>query len=382
MGYSYRRFLVLLFSVTFLVAALVLAPVPAGTGAPARGGALASLDQFELRFDVQEDTYLNYFEPNQTHVHQSWVYLRADSLLVPLFKFNTSVIRAGSSIVLAELFLYVPTGQAADVYRPPLRFEAYCVKKDWVASEASWYQATSGNAWEVSGCQGPSDRCLSYAPEEVGEVTGDGQWIRVPVTSIVQQWVADGNHGLILVGDRYYPLGKSAFYSSRGPNTLLRPYLQVTWREPTSTPTATPTPTDTRTPTPTQTATQTPSPTATATATATPTASATATATPTASATATPTATPTASPTATATETATPVPTHTATSTPTETLTPIPTDTPTLAPTATNTEVPTPTDTATLQPSATPTSTATLTPEPVVWRLFLPLVQKGSASDR
>ena len=322
MGYSYRRFLVLLFSVTFLVAALVLAPVPAGTGAPARGGALASLDQFELRFDVQEDTYLNYFEPNQTHVHQSWVYLRADSLLVPLFKFNTSAIRAGSSIVLAELFLYVPTGQAADVYKPPLRFEAYCVKKDWVASEASWYQATSGNAWEVSGCQGPSDRCLSYAPEEVGEVTGDGQWIRVPVTSIVQQWVADGNHGLILVGDRYYPLGKSAFYSSRGPNTLLRPYLQVTWREPTSTPTAT------------------------------------------------------------ATETATPVPTHTATSTPTETLTPIPTDTPTLVPTATNTEVPTPTDTATLQPSATPTSTATLTPEPVVWRLFLPLVQKGSASDR
>ena len=365
MGYSRRRLLVLVCAVFSLLAALVLAPMPAGTGAPPAVPAFAGVDQYDMRFEVLEDTYLNYFEPNQTHIHQSWVYLRADSLLVPLFKFDTSAIQAGSSIVLAELSLYVPIGQASDVFNPPLRFEAYCVKKDWAASQASWYQATASNAWEASGCQGPSDRCLSYAPEEIGEVTGEGQWIRVPVTSIVQGWISEGNHGLILVGDRYYPTGKSAFYSSRGPNTLLRPFLNVTWRVPTPTPTASATPTNTPTSTPTHTATQTPTPTASPTATA------------------TPSATPTATDTATATAT------HTATSTPTETATLQPTETPTQVPTATDTQVPTPTETTTPEPTATPTETATLQPTatatptlpPPVFRIFLPLVTTGLASD-
>ena len=381
MGARSRRFLALLCAAITLVSVLMLAPVPAGSGAASTAGALAGLDQYDLRFEVLEDTYLNYFEPNQTHTHQSWVYLRADSLLVPLFKFDTSAIQAGSSIVQAELWLYVPTGQASDIYKPPLRFAAYCVKKEWIATQASWYQATASNAWEVSGCQGPSDRCQSYAAEEVGEVLGDAQWVHLPVTSIVQRWVTEGNHGLILVGDRFYPVGKSAFYSSRGPNALLRPYLQVTWREPTPTPTASATLTNTRTPTPTQTATLTPTPTTTPTATV------------------TPSATPTA------TDTATPTATHTATHTPTDTPTLVPTDTPTPVPTATQTELPTPTKTATpeptvtptetatptltatltatatLEPSATPSRTTTLTPPPPVFRVLLPMVYKGLASD-
>jgi hypothetical protein len=313
---------------------LVLRPAGAGAAPPPDSGS-ASLGQFELRFDILEDTYLNAWEPNQTHTHQSWVYLRADSLLVPLFKFDTSAIQAGSSIVLAELWLYVPGGQADDIFRAPLQFAAYCVKRDWVASQASWYQATTWNAWEVAGCQGITDRCSTFAQDEVGEVTAQEQWVRVPVTSIVQGWVSEGNHGLILVGDVSLPRGASAFYSSRGGIASLRPYLWVEWLTPT------PTPTQTFTPTPTQ--------------------------------------------------TATPTVTHTATPTPTETA--VPTDTQTLTPTATDTATPTntatpvasatatPTATATLLPTATATCTPTITATPTPFRVFLPLAMKGHAPD-
>lgn len=108
------------------------------------------------------------------------------------------------------------------------------------------------------------------------------------------------------------------------------------------------------TPTVTPTATRTPTTTLTPTATKTPTATGTPTSTPTATATRTPTATPT--------------------STPTLTKTPSPTSTPTSTTAPTHTSTPTVTPTNTVGATATPTSTPTVSL--LMWRLYLPVVNR------
>jgi len=288
------------------ILALVLMLAGLLLSAPPNTESAAALDHFAGRFELAADTYLNAFEPTRTHTDQVWLYLRGDDQLAPLLRFDVSDIPSGSNIVVAYLNLYVPEGQTPDIFLAPLKFAAYCVQRDWLAREATWYQAAAGNAWEVPGCKGPSDRCQSHDPNEIGEVTSQGSWVRpVPVTSIVQRWVTEGNHGLILLGDQDPPVFKSAFISSRAGGVEDHPWLWVEWQVPTLTPTPTSTPTATATPTPTPTSTPTDTPTA------------------------TPTHTPTATPTATSIVTATP------TDTPTLTLTSTPTNTPTRTPTAT-----------------------------------------------
>jgi uncharacterized repeat protein (TIGR01451 family) len=247
-----------------LILALVLIFAGLLLSAPPNAERAAALDHFAARFEIAEDTYLNAFEPSRTHTDQVWLYLRGDDLLAPLLRFDISAIPPGSNIIVAYLNLYVPEDQSPDIFLAPLKFAAYCVQRDWLAPEASWEQATVGNAWEVPGCKGASDRCQSHDPNEVGEVTSQGSWVRpVPVTSIVQRWVTEGNLGLILLGDQDPPVFKSAFISSRAGGAEHHPWLWVEWQVPTLTPTPTNTPTATETPTPTPTYTPTHLPTTT-----------------------------------------------------------------------------------------------------------------------
>jgi len=230
------------------------------------------------RFEVSADTFIDFYEPDTAHHFETtWLMFQADNMLVPLLKFDVSAIPPGSHIIVAYLHLYVPSGQSPDDYREPCRLAAYCVKRDWVAEEATWYRASSGEPWDLPGCNGAGDRCSDYHPNEVGETTGQGKWVDIPVTSIVQQWVDGSNHGLILRGYRE-AWGRSAFYSSRFINPTYHPWLEVEWNVPTPIPTDTATSTPTATPT----RTNTPTVTATPTRTATPTSTSTSTVTPTA----------------------------------------------------------------------------------------------------
>jgi len=222
------------------------------------------------RFEVTADTYIDFFFPNAPH-HYDITYLmfRADSKLAPLLKFDVSTVPSGSRVTAASLHLYVPPDLSSDEYREPCRFAAYCITRDWVAEEATWNRASSSERWESPGCNGSLDRCQSYHPNEVGETTGQGEWVDIPVTSIVQQWVDGDNHGLMLRGYAE-TWGKCAFYSSRYFERNFHPWLEVEWNVPTSTPTNTTTNTPTATRTPTVTTTPTRTSTATATPTATP----------------------------------------------------------------------------------------------------------------
>jgi uncharacterized repeat protein (TIGR01451 family) len=270
-----------------LVLAMPLLSAPPGTETA------AAQDRLGRRFEVAKDTYLDSFRPSNTNGGRTWLLLRGDDMWVPLLRFDVSAIQPGSEVVVAYLNLYVPADADPDIFRLPLKFAAYCVQRDWLANEATWYQATSGLAWEVPGAKGAADRCQSHEPNEVGEVTVQDAWVRpVPVTNIVQRWVTEGNYGLVLLGEwaDYGIAGRTAFLSSETGDLGHQPWLWVEWREPTPTPTPTSTPTATATPTPTPT--YTPTDTPTVTPTHTPTSTATPTQTPTAVPTDTPTVTP------------------------------------------------------------------------------------------
>jgi len=308
-------------------AVMLLGSVPGNSPTEAQ-----SLNQ--RRFEVSGDTYIDYFEPGQSHFDKTWLMFRVDGIHVPLLKFDVSAIPRGSAVIVAYLYLYVPPDLTpGEHYRLPCELAAYCVKKDWVPQEATWNRASDIVEWDIPGCKGDGDRCQSHAPNEVAEVTGMNQWVRVPVTSIVQQWVNGENHGLALLGKPgALHTGKAAFYSARFYDHSVHPWLWVEWNPPTLTPTPSNTPTHT------------------------------------------PTSTPTCTPTVTPTPTQTPTETPTSTHTPTET----PTTTPTV--TSTSTATPTPTATPSFTPTATQTDTPTLTPTATPYRLYLPITWKGTLS--
>jgi hypothetical protein len=232
-------------------------------GSPGRGQ--ESKAQAWRRFEVTADTYIDFYQPYRPHHFETtWLMLRADNKLVPLLRFDVSLIPPGSNVTMARLHLFVPAGQDSDAFRAPCKFAAHCMKRDWNAEEANWHYAADGVRWEIAGANGVTDRCESHQPGETTEVSAQGAWADILVTSIVQGWVDGENHGLVLRGYSEQ-FGRTAFYSSRFIDTSLHPWLEVQWNAPTPMPTATDTPTATPSPTytPTSTLSATPSPTAT-----------------------------------------------------------------------------------------------------------------------
>jgi hypothetical protein len=287
----------------------------------------------------------------------------ADGTKKGLLKFDVSVLPTDAEVISATLSLRSATHQSVG----DMTVKCYGIKRPWDLSEATWTNATQTTQWEVPGCGGPSDRDMEPADSVL--ITADGRTYTWDVTNLARQWVANPstNHGILLEGEAA-GTGYWTFSSSDLAETppywyhRLRPKLEIAAkpRDPTPTPTNTPTatPTATQTATPTNTATPTSTPTNTPTPTSTPTNTATPTATPTN--TPTSTATPTNTPTATPTDTSTPTPT----ASPTASQTPTPTDTLTATPTQTGTLQPTPTDTLTATPTASPTATQTPTASP------------------
>jgi len=204
-----------------------------------------------------DDTHIDHDYPDANQSNTTYLWFREDNWVVPLLNFDVSSI-AGTAIVRAQLELYVVEPEPGD-YRGPCTIAAYCVRKNWVLEEVTWYRASAGVPWDKAGCKGPGDRCQEDSG--VSETEDPDTWMTIDVTSIVQQWVNGENYGLVLRG--YIPgrVGRAAFISSRDASADFRPKLIVEYREqPTRTPTPTNTPTATRTPTQTATATPTNTP--------------------------------------------------------------------------------------------------------------------------
>lgn len=179
----------------------------------------------------------------------------------PLLRFDVSSIPPGSIVVNAELHLLQSVvWQQHDSNVSTVR--AYQLIRPWVASQATWYKATSGQEWSSPGADGVGDRSMVAADTLTLEVVTSNEWRVWTIRNMVQDWVNDPaqNEGLILIGSgdaQEFHFPSSEWLSASAEQ---RPKLRVWYCPalPTATPTQTPTPTHTPTATPTSTPTPVP----------------------------------------------------------------------------------------------------------------------------
>ncbi len=274
------------------------------TSTPLGGETMVTLQQGNGGYAGAEDTYLDRYNAGSNYAWADSLKVGYKQTLAGLLQLDVSSIPQGASISSAELQVYAMGWGGANI-----GIGAYALLRNADSGQATWNQASTGQAWGVPGCNDANTDRHGTAESTVA-TSGINKWYSFDITSLVQQWVSGAfdNNGVLL---RQTTTAAYAFLfaSSERTDGSLRPRLVVTYSggqavEPTSTPTAT--------------APASVTPAATASASATPTA------TPTAMASATPTATASASATPTATTTAT---ASVATATPTATLTAVATPT-------------------------------------------------------
>jgi len=154
------------------------------------------------------------------------------------------VLPSHARVLSARLKLY----SGARNRRAPIILRAYMLRRAWDEETSTWVRADTTSSWATAGAQGDGDRYLT----PIGETTFNRvyTWVSIDVTEAVQRWLEgkDANDGLIIQG--FKVAGGSQvqhnFLSSEYPDPRLRPILEITYQEQTTTPpTMTPTPTPT-----------------------------------------------------------------------------------------------------------------------------------------
>lgn len=205
-----------------------------------------------VRFDPIADTSLNQWVPAENLGDEPLLLVRQGDICSALMRFDLSAIPVGSYVHDARLVFYVDdrtnTGELAGA--------VYALRRDWDESQATWYDARTGNPWDGAGCNRSGDRDLT--PELTFDLNVSDTWYTLDLTDLASEWVdaPATNHGLIVKGSGtvsvQYEIGslEASNLSKRA-----RLYVHYTLQPPTATPS--PTATYTRTPTPTRTPTQT-----------------------------------------------------------------------------------------------------------------------------
>jgi hypothetical protein len=242
-------------------------PVPGTT--PTATPGIPPVEQLS-EFRVTQDTYIDEYAPN-TNYNLLGLRVMGQGIKKSLLDFDVSSIPQGSQILSADLSMTTSTLYNPD--RPwPIEVGVYKVNRSWLATQATWNTARTGQPWAMAGCNSvPTDRDSTPASttwiNEVSTGTAPSQrkiytW---DATSIVQSWVNNpaGRAGMVLQSNtavfREVGFWDSAYQGGAG--VELHPLLTVRWMPPapaaTATPTATPTQTSIAAPTQTPTSTAT-----------------------------------------------------------------------------------------------------------------------------
>jgi hypothetical protein len=112
-----------------------------------------------------------------------------------LFRWDLGGVAPGSVVVDVTLTLQVTQQSSQD-------YEFYALNRDWVESEATWNEASSGTSWEVAGANGSGDRESTVLASINGSSIGSHN-IPLGAAGIakVQEWIDDpaSNRGLVLL---------------------------------------------------------------------------------------------------------------------------------------------------------------------------------------
>jgi len=199
-----------------------------------------------LRANPSQDTNMSYFDQDQNTGWSPVVIIYRDGAMTGLIEFDLSGVPEDSTVSSATLQLYIDD-RSKDA---SLTIEYYKVVADWVESETTWENASTGVPWSTPGCGGPLDR--DQTPVATSVLNASDVWIAIDITTLVQDWVDTpaGNEGIFIRGitssGGFYEISSMDAFDENKIPRLYTVYLTPT---PTITPTPSITPTPTVTPT-------------------------------------------------------------------------------------------------------------------------------------
>ncbi len=162
------------------------------------------------------DTYLNVDQPTNNYGTSTEILIDGSPDYGTVIKWDISAVPSGESIQSASITFTV-FSSTSDVY------EVYEMKRDWVESQATWNEFSSGNNWQNSGAQGTND----HGTTVLGTITGStgSQTINLNSSGIalVQSWLDNPSTNFgITIQDYDGTSDGMDFYSSE--------YATVSWR--------------------------------------------------------------------------------------------------------------------------------------------------------
>jgi hypothetical protein len=169
------------------------------------------------------DTYIDVDNPDMNYGGDSVMTLASDGDpdQAAILRWDISSISAGSTVQAASITLGV-TNPSRDTY------ELYEMKRDWVETEATWSDYSTGNPWQHPGARAASDR----GEDVLGAISASSTGLYVinlngGGVGLIQRWVDDPstNHGVIIAD---YGEGDGVQFDSRHTSTAShRPKLTV-----------------------------------------------------------------------------------------------------------------------------------------------------------
>jgi hypothetical protein len=171
------------------------------------------------------DTYIDAWAVTSNFGSSTTLGVRATNIRSALLRFDLGSIPAGATVLEAKLGLYVVSRSST----ASLTAQVFKVLRPFVATQATWQQAATGQAWSVAGCNGAADREATAVAQGLWNTTG--VWYELNVTGLVQGWLSApaSNRGMLVQGNS----GGAVQYnvcSSRYSSPGLRPRLIIRYQ--------------------------------------------------------------------------------------------------------------------------------------------------------
>ncbi len=201
-GQSYRPRLVIVYSgpaVTPSATATAPAPTPTETPSgptptPTATVPALTLQQGTAGYLGAADTYIT-TDSGAPHASDGKLIVKGDGngSYSSLIRFDLSQL-SGRTIHAATLEIHT-------VYRDKSTsclVGMYRLRRPWIASQATWFNAANAQLWSGPGASGPDDR--DAAPLAEQQVSSASAWYRFDVTDAMRDWVAhaDSNYGVLI----------------------------------------------------------------------------------------------------------------------------------------------------------------------------------------
>ncbi len=141
-----------------------------------------------------------------------------------LLKWDLNDVPSGSFVQSVTLTLSV-TGKTQHTY------EVYELKRDWVESEVTWNEFSTGNGWQIGGAGGSDDRGSTVLASITAPLAGPRTFqLNGAGVAMVQSWINDpaANHGILI--ENYAGASDGVDFESREAAVATnRPKLSVTY---------------------------------------------------------------------------------------------------------------------------------------------------------